>query len=101
MNSVLPIEGSALKIRRGDRTVLDVPSVSVGGASCTAIIGPNGAGKSLLLRTLGGLLMPDSGSVSWGGQSAPSPKQSGSVGMRDRRLAVESLNAEAEAGPSP
>jgi len=88
MNSVLPIEGSALKIRRGDRTVLDVPSVSVGGASCTAIIGPNGAGKSLLLRTLGGLLMPDSGSVSWGGQSAPSPKQSGSVGMRDRRLAV-------------
>jgi len=88
MNSVLPIEASGLTIKRGARTVLNVPSIRVGDALCTAIIGPNGAGKSLLLRTLGGLLMPDTGEVSWGGESAPSQKQSGGAGQRDRRLAV-------------
>lgn len=88
MNSVLPIEGSALKITRSSRTVLDVHSVTVGIASCTAIIGPNGAGKSLLLRTLGGLLMPDSGLVRWGGEPVANPSRSSSSSQRSRRLAV-------------
>jgi len=88
MDSVLPIEGKALKITRGGRTVLDVPSVTVGTALCTAIIGPNGAGKSLLLRTLGGLLVPDSGSVTWGGDPLANPQASALTSQRSRRLAV-------------
>jgi len=37
--------------------------------TCHAIIGPNGAGKSTLLNVLVGKLIPDSGSVSFDGQS--------------------------------
>lgn len=88
MESVLPIQGTSLKITRGGRTVLDVPFVSVGTAPCTAIIGPNGAGKSLLLRTLGGLLAPDTGTVSWGAEPASNPNRSVAASMRSRRLAV-------------
>ncbi len=37
--------------------------------SITAICGPNGAGKSSLLEALAGLLQPDTGEVTLGGQS--------------------------------
>ncbi len=88
MDTVLPIEGTALRITRSGRTVLNVPNVVVGASSCTAIIGPNGAGKSLLLRTLGGLLLPDSGQIRWGGKPAPNPSRSIATLQRSQRLAV-------------
>ena len=86
--SLLPISGHQLSVVRNGRTVLSVDEVSVGSASCTAIIGPNGAGKSLLLRTLGGLLTPDSGRVTWGESTALTPTQSLSKAQRDKRLSV-------------
>ena len=51
--------------RRLDRVTLRLEA----NAGCTAIMGPNGAGKSLLLRTLNGLLAPDSGTVLWNGRT--------------------------------
>jgi len=87
-SSVLPLQGNGIRITRSGRAVLSVDEVTVGNAPCTAIIGPNGAGKSLLLRTLGGLLEPDSGSVTWAGEPALPLKGSLTPAMRDRRLAV-------------
>jgi len=63
MADIRPIVGKKLRIHRNDRTVLDVPFISLGHTSSTAIVGPNGAGKSLLIKTLCGLLVPDSGRI--------------------------------------
>ncbi|MCB5282741.1 MULTISPECIES: ATP-binding cassette domain-containing protein [unclassified Arthrobacter] len=43
-------------------------SLSVGAGETVAILGPNGAGKSTLLAVIAGLLRPDTGSASLGGQ---------------------------------
>lgn len=86
--SLLPLKGHNLSVVRNGRAVLSINEVSVGSAPCTAIIGPNGAGKSLLLRTLGGLLTPDAGRVTWGGAPALKPDQSLNKEQRDRRLSV-------------
>ncbi|MHB1089171.1 MAG: ABC-F family ATP-binding cassette domain-containing protein [Acidimicrobiales bacterium] len=48
---------------RGGRTVLRRVSLSVGPQSCVGIIGPNGVGKSTFLQLLGGIEVPDSGTV--------------------------------------
>jgi len=86
--SVLPIHAKDLTLTRSGRTVLSVSEVTVGEAACTAIIGPNGAGKSLLLRTLAGLLEPDTGSVHWGDAQALRPRQGLNEADIQRRLAV-------------
>ncbi len=77
---VSSIEGEMLQIRRGGRMLLDLPSISLGRAACTAIVGPNGAGKSLLIRTLCGLMAADSGRVLWAG-SAPDAARRHQVGL--------------------
>jgi ATPase subunit of ABC transporter with duplicated ATPase domains len=47
----------------GSHTVLDDVSLTVGPRSRLGLVGPNGVGKSTLLRLLGGLEEPDTGSV--------------------------------------
>jgi phospholipid/cholesterol/gamma-HCH transport system ATP-binding protein len=47
----------------GDQRVLDGVSLEVRDGETLAVIGTSGAGKSVLLKTIVGLLMPDSGSV--------------------------------------
>jgi len=86
--SIVPLHGRGLRIERKGRVVLDVPNITVGEAPCSAIIGPNGAGKSLLLRTLAGLLSPDSGSVCWAEHAAPSPTERAGTTPKARRLGV-------------
>lgn len=81
MQSVVSfIDGETLQIQRGGRMLLDLPSISLGQAACTAIVGPNGAGKSLLIRTLCGLMAADSGRVLWAG-SAPDAARRHQVGL--------------------
>jgi len=87
-STVLPLHGHGLTVVRDARTVLNVAEVVVGTSPCTAIIGPNGAGKSLLLRTLGGLLVPDTGEVSWASEPALLPSMAMTAANRNRRLAV-------------
>ena len=43
-------------------------SVEVGPGECLALAGPSGAGKTSILRVVAGLLQPERGSVSCGGQ---------------------------------
>lgn len=66
---VLPIAGTGLTYRSGERVLLDRVDFALDArGAITAIVGPNGAGKSLLLRLLAGLLRPTEGSVTWGGR---------------------------------
>ena len=59
---------AAVTVRRGGRTVLADASVTFAAGRLTAVIGPNGAGKSTLLAVAAGLLSPDAGSVTLGGE---------------------------------
>ena len=56
---------AALRLTRrfGDRVVVDDVSFEVGRSEIVALLGPNGAGKTTILRMLGGLIAPTSGSV--------------------------------------
>jgi phospholipid/cholesterol/gamma-HCH transport system ATP-binding protein len=62
----------------GDHTVLDGISFEVPRGAITAILGPSGTGKSVLLKTIIGLLRPDSGEIFVDGEQI--------VGMRDHAL---------------
>ena len=55
--------------RFGGLQALGDVNLNVEEGTCHAIIGPNGAGKSTLLNVLVGKLTPDTGSVSFKGQS--------------------------------
>lgn len=68
MTALLPIILSDLSFRPGGRTVLDRLKATITSTGITALVGPNGAGKSVTLRIIDGLLMPDSGTVSFGGR---------------------------------
>ena len=59
-----------IRVVRGGRTVLQIPSLNLRGGRITAVFGPNGAGKTTLLRTIAGLEQPAGGSVRLGGNPA-------------------------------
>jgi zinc/manganese transport system ATP-binding protein len=50
-------------IRLGGRIVLSNVSFEIGDGEFIGVLGPNGAGKTTLMRTILGLIQPDSGSV--------------------------------------
>jgi len=58
------------KIYRGARAVdaLRGATLAVGPGEFVALQGPSGCGKSTLLLVAGGLLAPDAGCVTWGGE---------------------------------
>jgi iron complex transport system ATP-binding protein len=78
------LELEDVTVRYGDRTVLDEVSLSVRRGEFLALVGPNGAGKTSLLRTVNGLVTPDSGTVRIAGTDAATF----SVRERARRVAT-------------
>jgi len=56
------------RLRRDEVTALRGVSLSVGAGELVGLAGPNGAGKSTLLRAIGGLLVPNEGTVHVFGQ---------------------------------
>ena len=59
-----------LSVRRGSRQVLRDVTFSVAGGEGLILTGPNGAGKTTLIRTIGGLLRPEGGSIELAGGAA-------------------------------
>jgi tungstate transport system ATP-binding protein len=64
---VLPVVGARLRVERAGRALVADVDLTLTAERVCVIVGPNGAGKSLLLRLLAGLLLPDSGAVTWAG----------------------------------
>lgn len=62
------VELSGVTVRRGERLALDAIDLGFAAGRLTAVIGPNGAGKSTLLETAAGLLAPQAGEVTLGGE---------------------------------
>ncbi|TAJ86226.1 ABC transporter ATP-binding protein [Reyranella sp.] len=52
-----------LTVKRGNATLLDGLSLSLGPTGSIAVIGPNGAGKSTLLKVMAGIETPTSGRI--------------------------------------
>lgn len=57
------VEAVAVTVRRAGRPVLDAVDLAVRPGEIVTLIGPNGAGKSTLVRTLLGLVTPESGRI--------------------------------------
>jgi branched-chain amino acid transport system ATP-binding protein len=58
-----------VSLYRGNTRVLDAVSLEVSDGELVALIGANGAGKTTVLRTVSGLLVPRSGSITFKGRS--------------------------------
>jgi sulfate/thiosulfate transport system ATP-binding protein len=68
--------------RFGDYVALDNVSLEVPDGSLTALLGPSGSGKSTLLRIIGGLELPDEGSIEIHGEDATTvPPQRRGIGF--------------------
>src|SRR5215211_1537084 len=68
--------------RFGDFVALDGVSLEINDGSLTALLGPSGSGKTTLLRIIGGLEMPDAGTVELLGQDVTTvPPQKRGIGF--------------------
>jgi ABC-2 type transport system ATP-binding protein len=64
------IEIEGLVVRRGGRTVLEVPQLAVAAGRVTGLMGPSGSGKTTLMRAIVGVQRAAGGSVRVLGQPA-------------------------------
>ncbi len=62
------LHAEGLAALRGERLVFERLSFAVPAGGALLLVGPNGSGKSTLLRLLAGLLRPDAGRLTWGGE---------------------------------
>ena len=67
----MKLEFDAITKRYGDHTVLDAITAQLEFPHVLALLGPSGGGKSTLLRVIGGLESPETGSLTIDGQRVP------------------------------
>ncbi len=67
--SWLMIEVKNIKKGFGDKIVINDVSFTLQSGKCNLIIGTSGSGKTVMMKCLVGLFEPDSGEISYGGQS--------------------------------
>ena len=67
-----PVRITDLHKSFGDLSVLSGVDLTLDGQQTTAIVGPNGAGKTTLIKSILGLVRPDSGSIEVLGANATS-----------------------------
>jgi NitT/TauT family transport system ATP-binding protein len=80
------IEVRDLVVRSGDRPILDRLSFDVDEGEFLCILGPSGSGKTTLLRVLAGLLLPTSGTIRIGGETAARAWASSAFVFQSARL---------------
>ena len=68
MSSQAVLEAQDVTISFGATEALRGASVTIGGGEMLAVMGPSGSGKSTLLHCLAGILVPDSGEVTFDGR---------------------------------
>ncbi len=61
LNTASVIQAKNLKLRYGNKVLLDDLNLDIHSGEVTALLGPNGAGKSTLLKVLCGEVTPESG----------------------------------------
>jgi len=66
---MLRAEHLTVRVRAGDRALLDDLTLTFAPGELTAVVGPNGAGKTTLLRCLDGELAPSNGRVELAGRA--------------------------------
>lgn len=73
---------SAIGMRYGDNVILDGIDLSVAQGEMHVLLGPSGCGKTTLLRSIAGLVQPDSGAIHLAGRAIEKlhPKNRG-IGM--------------------
>lgn len=71
MPAEIVLSADALKKSYRHVQALRGVSIAARAGEITAVVGDNGSGKSTLVKLLSGSLMPDSGTISAGGQSYP------------------------------
>jgi len=67
--TMLRAEHLTVRVRAGDRALLDDLTLTFAPGELTAVVGPNGAGKTTLLRCLDGELAPSNGRVELAGRA--------------------------------
>ena len=72
----------------GARPVLQDVNLTIGKSEFVCLVGPSGCGKTTLLRMLGGLLSPTSGSITVGGKPVRGPAQEISFMFQDYSKAL-------------
>jgi ABC-type multidrug transport system ATPase subunit len=73
--SGVELQVANLRISRGDRSLLEDTSLSVGRHQLAAIVGPSGAGKTTLVHVIVGEMAPDAGEVTVDGLAIASPQE--------------------------
>src|SRR5687768_12834030 len=86
MDGAIRIEG--LRVRRGDRLVLDGVSLTVARGAVTGLLGPSGSGKTTLLRAIVGVQIVEGGTVTVLEEEAGSPGLRRRVGYVTQAPAV-------------
>ncbi|MGB8932049.1 MAG: ATP-binding cassette domain-containing protein, partial [Anaeromyxobacteraceae bacterium] len=79
------LELQGVRVERGGRRVLDVPSFRLGAGEVVAVIGPNGSGKTTLLHALMGLVPRAAGRALFRGEELDAD---GRIVERRRRMAM-------------
>ena len=69
------IEISQLKKNFGKQSVIDIADLRIAQASIHAVVGPNSAGKTTLLKILGSVISPTTGTVRYFGEQVRNPAE--------------------------
>ena len=71
-----------LSYSRADRVIFDNVNLEIRRGAITAIMGPSGTGKTTLLKLIGGLLLPDHGSIEINGRDISTLSMSELIELR-------------------
>src|SRR5690349_11462173 len=88
MSEAIAVDIAAVSKRFGEIKALDGVSLRVRRGEIYGLLGPNGAGKTTLIRSIVGLIAPDSGTVTVLGRKLPNLDVLRGVGYMTQQAAL-------------